>query len=383
MHEGLNHLGVIQNYKLLQDLGVFNEFDALARKIANLEELLLKAADIFRKGTLDELIANVTNCLNEKFIPSYLVFILQENKASTPRHFAFKNLKPMPSPIEINRLQPYENFFTKYPHILGFSLFEYQFAKPEESNRLLPAKPEIIVPVMGISGGLYGLIIFSAKVVGSGYSTSELEYIDKLMQFTSIAIQNNIHYKNSVTDPKTSLFNSSFFIQRLIEEKDRAERYNAKFCVLILDLDFFKNLNDNHGHIAGDIVLQAVSQTIHVTIRKSDIAARFGGEEFTILLCETDKLTGYQVAERIRKKIEALRVKVDNKELTVTVSVGCSTYDGKTAATYQELIEQADIALYRSKAEGRNRTTMYNCGLLLKAHKFFMDETEKNDSSPA
>lgn len=379
MQEGLDHPGIIQNYVLLQELGIFKEFDLLNRKIQNLEELLLNATDIFGKGSLDELIEIVTNCLIEKFIPSYLVFVLQENKATKPRHFAFRNLKQVSAPIEITRLQPYEVFFTKYPHILSFPLFEYQFANPEESDRLLPAKPEIIVPVLGISG-LYGIILFSTKVVGPGYSTDELEYIDRLMKFTSIAIQNNIHYKNSVTDTKTGLYNSSFFIQRLTEEKARAERYKTKFCILILDLDFFKNLNDQYGHIAGDVVLQGVSQAIRDTIRKSDIPARFGGEEFTILLCETDKLVGYTVAERLRKNIEDLRIKVGENELRVTVSIGCSGYDGKSTSNFQELIEQADIALYRSKAEGRNKTTVYNCGLLVKAHKFFIDDAKAHPS---
>lgn len=151
------------------------------------------------------------------------------------------------------------------------------------------------------------------------------------------------------TDPLTGLGNRRLYKEKLAEELVRAERYRAPFVIAIFDIDDFKRVNDVHGHAVGDQVLQRVSDAIRATMRKSDVAARWGGEEFIVLMPHSLKKGGSILAERIRARVER-----DLGDLEVTVSGGVAGYptDG---ATESALFEFADRALYRAKSEGKNR----------------------------
>jgi diguanylate cyclase (GGDEF)-like protein len=184
-------------------------------------------------------------------------------------------------------------------------LLENEFSETDYLDPFLSYKPEIVVPVLGISG-LYGMILFSAKVLGEDYKPQEISYIDRLMNFTSIGIQNTIHYEHSVKDPKTGLYNHNFFIHRVNEQIARAKRIKRHFSILVIDIDNFKYFNDSYGHLAGDEVILQVSKILKKSIREGDILSRFGGEEFTILLPYADCQEGWEASERIRKAIEQM-----------------------------------------------------------------------------
>lgn len=164
-------------------------------------------------------------------------------------------------------------------------------------------------------------------------------------------------YLNSITDQKTETYTYAFFMQRMQEEISRAQRYNHPLSVLMVDLDFFKKINDTYGHLTGDQVLQVTAKTLRDLVRHCDIVARFGGEEFIVLLPETDVTGAVVVAEKIRKALEALRVKdISNPQNTVqfTASLGVATYPSK-GETAQNLLDYADQCLYKAKRSGRNR----------------------------
>ncbi|MDY7030063.1 MAG: diguanylate cyclase, partial [Spirochaetota bacterium] len=118
------------------------------------------------------------------------------------------------------------------------------------------------------------------------YTDDEIVHIDRLMRFVSISLQNAIHYHSSVTDFKTQLYNHSFFMKRLTEELAKVKRYNKSMAVMLIDIDFFKQLNDRYGHLAGDKVLFELARTLEKSLRREDVVARFGGEEFVIMLPE-------------------------------------------------------------------------------------------------
>ena len=126
----------------------------------------------------------------------------------------------------------------------------------------------------------------------------------------------------------------------------------------MIDIDYFKDYNDRYGHIVGGAILRELAKTIQQNIRQVDLMGRYGGEEFSLILSETDKETVRFAAERIRRAIEDKRIRAYDEELKITVSIGISTFpfDGKDIKT---LIDKADAALYRAKETGRNRVCIY------------------------
>lgn len=187
------------------------------------------------------------------------------------------------------------------------------------------------------------------------------ERLVTISNIAALALQNamfNDELKQlSITDRLTGLYNHGYFQQRMVEEYNRARRYNRKFSLIMLDIDHFKDFNDRFGHPKGDVVLRDISQLIRDNARRADVVARYGGEEFIIILPEIGKQAALMVAERLRKKVENCEFKGDKKQKVVhkTVSLGVATYpvDGNSAA---DLIGKVDDALYQAKESGRNHT---------------------------
>lgn len=165
--------------------------------------------------------------------------------------------------------------------------------------------------------------------------------------------------KLSTTDWLTGLYNHMEFQKRIEGEIQRAERHGRILSLLIMDIDNFKNFNDTYGHQFGDSVLHLIGNTLLNQIRSADVATRYGGEEFAIILPETDSHAAFALAERIRNKIQGLDILVQkNEHAHVTVSIGISTYP-EDASSREDLIDTADQALYFAKEEGKNRTVIY------------------------
>ena len=165
-------------------------------------------------------------------------------------------------------------------------------------------------------------------------------------------------FEQAVLDPLTGCYNRRQFMELAAKEIRRAWRYETSFCLIMIDIDHFKRVNDTHGHAFGDEVLKAMALTCKQTLRDSDIFARYGGEEFIILLPQTDLAGGMIVAERLRKNIEDLRVPLpDGIPFNFTISLGIVS-SGATD-DLDELIKRADSALYAAKEGGRNQVRMY------------------------
>ena len=155
-------------------------------------------------------------------------------------------------------------------------------------------------------------------------------------------------------DVLTQLFNRRFLPTILKREIELSRRKETKFCILMLDIDYFKHVNDQHGHDAGDRVLQNIAGLLINQVRASDFVFRYGGEEFLIVLAEVDADQTENVAEKIRSRVEAIHIPLANNDSTqVTLSIGIAAFDGHP--DYQRLIDRADKALYAAKRAGRNR----------------------------
>ena len=159
-------------------------------------------------------------------------------------------------------------------------------------------------------------------------------------------------------DSLTGLYNRAFFFTTMEQEIRRSDRMGRDFTMLMLDLDDLKPVNDTFGHQWGDRLLKAVADTIRHTIRFTDAAARYGGDEFVILLPETDASGGYVVAEKLRRDIAALALRAGDRNVRSSASLGMVTYphDG---ATIEQLVSAADVAMYESKRRGKNRIVGY------------------------
>jgi diguanylate cyclase (GGDEF)-like protein len=159
--------------------------------------------------------------------------------------------------------------------------------------------------------------------------------------------------KLAETDPLTNLMNRRAFMAAAADAMRYYQRYNRSIATLIVDIDHFKRVNDHHGHAAGDAVIRRIGELIAQTLRETDKVARFGGEEFVVLLREVSEHDAHELAERIRLVIAETAIPFDGKELAVTVSIGCAAITGHDR-DIEELIERADRALYAAKAAGRN-----------------------------
>lgn len=156
-------------------------------------------------------------------------------------------------------------------------------------------------------------------------------------------------------DPLTSTKNRRYFDAQLSAEWKRAIRHQKTVSLLMIDIDFFKNINDTHGHQCGDLALKVVSRVLtKCVLRSSDFVARYGGEEFVIVLPETPFSESSVVAERIRKSIESSAFSYEGQEIKLTLSIGIASGIPQSHTNPEELVKLADNALYQAKAEGRN-----------------------------
>lgn len=221
-----------------------------------------------------------------------------------------------------------------------------------EIMRLNDAKPYYFVPIFH-KLRFVGLVILGPRIDGREFNENDLELLSTIISLSANSLLNAHLYELAILDGTTKLFVVRYFRQRMKEELKRALRFNQPLSFIMLDLDHFKMINDTYGHPVGDQALGEMGKIIKQCTREYvDIPCRYGGEEFAILLPETDQEGGFYVAERIRQTVENARpVKED---LKFTVSAGVATYP-MDADTAEALVEKADLALYEAKRAGRNQ----------------------------
>jgi diguanylate cyclase (GGDEF)-like protein len=162
-------------------------------------------------------------------------------------------------------------------------------------------------------------------------------------------------YDASVRDGPTGAFNKKFFTETLRKEFAYCARHDQLLSVVMMDIDHFKQINDTHGHAIGDLVLVKLVEMFHSAIRVEDVMARVGGEEFGLLLREIDADVAIAVAERLRRRTEALKIDARGASVKVTLSAGVATFVHGAFASADEFVASADEYLYRAKNSGRNR----------------------------
>lgn len=195
----------------------------------------------------------------------------------------------------------------------------------------------------------------------SGISERDLEKFHILGQQFLLGIGRSLLYKKvqelTITDSLTQVYSRRYFLEKLEEEINRSKKFKLSFSFLMVDIDYFKNINDNYGHLVGDVILREVAKLIKDSIRQIDFMGRYGGEELSVILTETDKKEAQIVAERIREAVESKQIIAYDESLKVTISIGISLFP-TDAAENIALIDKADQALYQAKQSGRNKVVL-------------------------
>jgi len=194
------------------------------------------------------------------------------------------------------------------------------------------------------------------------------DFLHRLATIAALCLENAVNREHLIvsglTDALTGLHNRRYLERRLDEEITRALRYQHHLSCIFIDADHFKRVNDDYGHNAGDAVLRELSLRVKECLRASDVATRFGGEEFALLLPQTDAQEAFNLAERIRQKVENAPFTIHGgKEIRVTISQGVCALASLPETTSNKLdallLEKADKALYTAKSLGRNRVVLY------------------------
>ncbi len=167
----------------------------------------------------------------------------------------------------------------------------------------------------------------------------------------------NIVYE-TIHDKLTGLFNRPYFDEAYSQQVSLAKRYHDDFTILFLDIDNFKEINDKYGHLAGDEALRHIGEVIRQQKRDSDVAARFGGEEFVLLLTHTDNVSGFIFADRLRQSIENLKIYYHDQCIKLTISGGLASFPFNSPNP-EQLLQMADNAVYLSKGAGKNRISHF------------------------
>ncbi len=210
---------------------------------------------------------------------------------------------------------------------------------------------------------LEGFLFLGPRLANRAYTPADLEFLNTLGKMLAICLRNESLYRRSIIDDLTQVASRGHFDAMLSQEINRTQVYHHRSLgLLMLDIDKFKGFNDTYGHQTGDLVLKNLAVALENTVRNVDLVARYGGEEFAIILLEIDRQGISDVAERVRKSVERMKLNaVDGTPLKVTASLGAACFP-EDAEHKAELIQVADQALYKAKETGRNRVVMCSTG---------------------
>ncbi|MBI5196063.1 MAG: diguanylate cyclase [Nitrospirae bacterium] len=227
--------------------------------------------------------------------------------------------------------------------------------------RIPDAKTFLGIPIMSSGNDVLGILAVISREADA-ISSFHGHFLSIMADQAALSMTNaRLHHeveKLAMTDGLTRLYNHKHFYERLGEEFQRYERFPQPISLLVMDIDYFKKINDVHGHPAGDAVLLGLAAILKKTLRGIDIIARYGGEEFAAVLLNTETPRAKKIAERLRVKVMNTPFAVDGNDLTIALSIGVATYP-HDAENKEDLINKADRALYYAKDNGRNQVCLW------------------------
>ena len=310
---------------------------------------------------LDQLTTEMLQTLSKAIRISHAVLLFEDPGSSlfTVRFVYPENKDKSANDFNLSFDSPVVIWLQKESQVLTMKQIETmpQFKALWEVEResLHNSHLELLCPLKS-HGKLVGILGLSKKSSSQIFSQEDIELVMSVANQAGVIVENAQLYSQAmtwaITDGLTRLYNHRYMHECLDKEIARGTRFGTTFSIIMIDLDFFKTYNDTYGHLAGDDVLTSIGKCIQTSIRTVDIAFRYGGEEFAVILPETMTEGAFLVAERIREKIEQ---KLYSGRSSITASLGIATWptDG---VTKEQILVSADKALYAAKGTGRNRT---------------------------
>jgi len=350
------------------ELSVLNR--DLKRKIFDLNALLGMVKNIYsvmeEEGLFSVLAQMIQDHVGAKSV--FLMFPQEENGDVVGKYFYGAHTsdlfgKETISELRIEKGKALYNWIKNEKQI--WRLYTMQRISREE--KLLKALLDSAFQIgakLTFSHDNFGIIFLGEKTNGAKYRQIDLDILAILIDVGVITYKNIGHFKNieelSYTDSITGLYNYRYFYKRLTEEVFRAKRFGRKLALVIFDIDDFKIYNDTYGHQAGDQLLKQLGELLSRTVRSIDVVSRYGGEEFCVIMPESDQEECLKFTERLRKSIMNSPFKDDylKQEHNITVSLGGAIYP-YDARSVDRLIYCADMALLKAKSMGKNRSVIY------------------------
>lgn len=334
------------------------------KKIYDLKSLLEISRSLCSTIEFSQLIESILfTCIGQFKVLGAGIFVsepLVSDFFELNRNYNGLELNPNVS-YKISVSNPLINIITKPDRVFTVEELKNEVPSYADLEAITSLNPSLVVPLVQ-KNQLDGILVLGEKIAlpgEEGYSSYEKELILTIASLAAVAIYNSTLLERSSTDMMTHLKLKYFFYNVLKNKLDEAVVQNQPLSVIMFDIDFFKRFNDSYGHACGDYVLQTVAKIIRSCIRSCDLASRYGGEEFTVMLDKTGKDDAMIVAERIRQHVEEYDFCYENQHVKVTISVGVTVFDSEKnlVTSPKQLVDQADQALYVSKRGGRNRVT--------------------------
>ena len=341
------------------------------KKIYDLQQLLEISLSLCSTLEFSTLIESILyTCMGQFHVLGAGIFVLNALDAdSFHLDSNYNGIDPLPNvSYVIPTSNPIVSLLETNNKVYTVSELVESLPETTDLNMITTLKPSLIIPLIQ-HNHLNGILLLGERITladDASYTDYEKEQISVIASLASVAINNAALLERSSTDMMTHLKLKYFFYNVLTDKLDYALANERNISVIMFDIDFFKNFNDTYGHACGDYVLQTVAKIIKSSIRSQDLASRYGGEEFTVLLNETRSEDAIVVAERIRSKVEQFDFCYEDQHVKVTISLGVSTFDSheNSVVSAKQLVDQADKALYVSKRSGRNRVTFADPNLI-------------------
>jgi len=338
-----------------------NSFEHISAELENqdLKEIIEIASQITAQLDIENIVKNVVWSFYAKFQCLSVTFILPRDiEDDLVRIIHYKGVEKAGLELNIPSIVRLIDFLDKdeYSQIL-FSYFKEKYTEPGVVKEFEKINTDSIVPLR-TDKGVSGLVLLPGKSDGREYDLQEVQYIIRMIRFAAIAIENSNLYWQATTDRMTKLFSHHYFEKALDDEVNRAVRYGTTFSLIMLDIDYFKKLNDTYGHLQGDVVIKKIAAILLDSVRNIDICSRYGGEEFAVIVPEIDIEGSAVLAERLRKRVEETLFQGEKGTVRTTISVGVTEFNSESMRSPSEVVAAADSALYQSKELGRNRVTI-------------------------
>ncbi|MEJ2052548.1 MAG: sensor domain-containing diguanylate cyclase [Calditrichaceae bacterium] len=354
------------NRKTIESQTELRQLERLLKKRAyEIHNLMEISNELYSILNMDQLINSALLTLVGQLSCQRTFAIIYNQKEREYSHYFSKGFKSeLLKSISMEVDHPIVKYFLKKPSPLPIQNMLKSAAMRKTARKIKDLDIEIVAPLMH-HGSLRGFIGCGSKLHDGKFDNADVQIFSILVNIISISISNAQMYEDvkqmSFTDAMTGLNNYRYFENRLIEEINRCMRNNTVASLLMIDIDDFKNYNDELGHQAGDEALRTVGWILKNTVRDGDIVSRYGGEEFAIIMPGMEKNLIEVLAERIRSKIEEFPFYKQHVQPqgSLTISLGGSTFPND-AKDFETLVNKADQALYFSKKSGRNQCTIYN-----------------------